>query len=101
MMQLRRGSLQSVKISRRGGYLTARMGFHHPPVPAPSRHLLAALPLGWRHGRIGHGTRHHWQRGEQYRQSENPESTRKGHQGHCSGNGKLDATGRNMTVLAA
>jgi hypothetical protein len=47
------------------------MGFRHPHVPALVRHLLAALPLSRRHGCIGQRTRHHWQRGEQYRQSEN------------------------------
>jgi hypothetical protein len=71
MMQLRRSRFERMKISRRGGYLTARMGFRHPHVPALSRHLLTALLLGGRHRCIGRHTCHHWQRGEQYRQSEN------------------------------
>jgi hypothetical protein len=33
MIQLRGGGFQSVKIRRRGGYLTARMGFRHPISP--------------------------------------------------------------------
>ena len=49
MIQLRRSGLQSVKIRRRGGYLTARMGFRHSPVATLSRHLLAARHLSSRH----------------------------------------------------
>ena len=70
-MQLRRGGLQSVKVRRRGGYLTARMGFRH--VPALSRHFFTALPLGCRHRCIGHHTCHYRQSGKQYCQSENTE----------------------------
>lgn len=93
MVQLRRGCLQGVKISRCGGYLTARMRFRHPHVPALSRHLLTALPLGCRHRSIGHRTCHHRQCGEQYCQSENTDSTHECQQGYCSGNCELDATG--------
>ena len=71
MMQLRRGCLQRVEISRRGGYLTARMRFRHSHVPALSRHLLAALPLGGCHRPIWHYTRHHRQRTEHERQRVN------------------------------
>src|SRR5580704_16075618 len=46
MIQLRRGRLQSVKVRRRRGYFTARMGFRHPHVSALFRHLLATLALG-------------------------------------------------------
>jgi hypothetical protein len=101
MMQLRRGCLQGVKISGRGRYLAARMGFRHPHIPAPSRHLLAALPLSWGHRCIGHRACHHRQCGEQYRQNENAESTRECQQGHCSGNCKLDATGQHTTAGTA
>src|SRR2546430_8442876 len=46
MIQLRRDGLQSVKVRRRSGHLTARMGFRHPHVAALLRHLLATLALG-------------------------------------------------------
>jgi hypothetical protein len=71
MMQVRRGCLQSMKTSRRGGYLTARMGFRHPHVPALSRHLLTALMLGGCHRPIWRYTRHHRQRTEHERQTVN------------------------------
>jgi hypothetical protein len=92
-MQLRRGCLQSVKIRRRGGYLTARMGFRHPHVPALSRHLFTAVPLRWCHGCIRQGAGHDRQCDEQCRQSENTDSTHKCQQGYCSGSCKFDATG--------
>ncbi len=66
MIQLRRGGLQSVKIRRRGAYLTARMGFRHPHVPALLGHLLATLALGRCHS----GTRQHTSRDRQRRQNE-------------------------------
>ncbi len=93
MMQLRRGGLQSVKIGRRGSCLTARMGFRHPHVPALSRHLFTALPLGCRHRGIGHRTCHHRQCGEQYCQSENTYSTHDCQHSYCSCSCDSDATG--------
>jgi hypothetical protein len=93
MIQLGRRCLQRVKVRRRGGYLTARMGFRHPHVPALSRHLLTAVPLGWSHRHSWQGTGHDRQCDEQYRQSENTDSTHEYQQGYCSGSCKFDATG--------
>jgi hypothetical protein len=90
-----------VKISRCRGYLTARMRFGHPHVPAPLRHLLAALPLRRRHRCIGHHTRHHRQRGEQYRQSENSNFLREVQRHECRRNSELDATGSEKIQVTA
>jgi hypothetical protein len=100
-MQLRRGGLQGVKICGCGGRLTARMGLRHPHVPAPSLHLLTALPLGGRHRCIGNCTCHHWQRGEQSRQSENSYFLHKCQRHWCSRNIELDATGSEKLQITA
>ena len=93
MIQLRRSGLQSVKIRWRGGYLTTRMGFRHPHVSALFGHLLTALPLGRCHRCIGQNAYHHWQRGEQYRHSDNNDFLNyfQHYQFNCSC--ELDATG--------
>jgi hypothetical protein len=71
MIQLRRGGLQSVKVRRRSGYLTARVGFRHPHVPALFRHLLATLALGQCHSCTRQYARRDRQRSQHQRQSGN------------------------------
>jgi hypothetical protein len=71
MIQLRRDRLESVKVRRRGGYLTARMGFRHPHVSALFRHLLATLALGRCHCCTRQHASRDRQRSQHQRQSRN------------------------------
>ena len=76
MIQLRSGGFQSVKVRRRGGYLTARMGFRHPHVPALFRHLFATLALGRCHCLTWQHASRDRQRSQHQRQSGNTEFDR-------------------------
>src|ERR1700745_2412165 len=71
MIQLRGGGLQSVKVRRRGGYLTARMGFRHPNVPTLLGHLLATLTFRRAHSCTWQHAGRDRQRSEHQRQGEN------------------------------
>jgi hypothetical protein len=99
MMQLRRGCLQSVQISRCSCHLAARMGFRHPHVPALSGHFLATFPLGRRHSYIGQRTCHHRQCGEQYCQRENPDFANGTQHNQSSSDSHLDATSEKTSQL--
>jgi hypothetical protein len=93
MTQLRRGCLHNTIISRRSGYLAAGMRLHHSHVPALPQRFLAALPFCWRHRSIRRHAGHYWECGEEYRQSENTDSTHKCQHSHSSCYCELDATG--------
>ena len=99
MIQLRRNGLQSVNARWRRGYLTARMGFRHPHVPALLGHLLATLAFGRCHRRSRQHASRDRQRSQRQRQSGNTDFDQPSHNQQSICHEQKDATTRKRFQL--